>query len=181
MSKYIKLFETHSEYNTYINGQDAILPNVSYCEDNNDVHYNPWTDPRLIVTYNVTSTSEATTLYMYYEGMVTGDAMFDNVEIDGVEVSVSTLDTAQGTYQFSTTGEHIVKYTLSDPTFIGISITDRSDPTTWHIGATFNKCTNLTSITIPNSVTSISQGAFHGCASLIRVNSNINGKCIYTW
>ena len=41
--KYIKLFETHSEYNTYINGNDKILPNVSYCEDNNDVHYNPWT------------------------------------------------------------------------------------------------------------------------------------------
>ena len=42
-TKYLKLFETHSEYQTYINGQDAILPNVSYCEDNNDVHYNPWT------------------------------------------------------------------------------------------------------------------------------------------
>ena len=43
--KYIKLFETHNEYETYINGQDAILPNVSYCEDQNDVHYNPYVDP----------------------------------------------------------------------------------------------------------------------------------------
>ena len=42
-TKYLKLFETHAEYQTYINGQDSILPNVSYCEDNNDVHYNPWT------------------------------------------------------------------------------------------------------------------------------------------
>lgn len=42
MAKYIKLFETHSEYETYIEGQDAILPNVSYCEDQNDVHYNPY-------------------------------------------------------------------------------------------------------------------------------------------
>ena len=41
MGKYLKLFETHSEYNTYINGNDKVLPNVSYCEDNNEVHYNP--------------------------------------------------------------------------------------------------------------------------------------------
>lgn len=41
MGDYLKLFETHSEYETYIEGQDAILPNVSYCEDQNDVHYNP--------------------------------------------------------------------------------------------------------------------------------------------
>ena len=62
MAKYLKFFETHSAYNTYITGNDKILPNVSYCEDNNDVHYNPWTDPRVIVTYNVTTTSEAITL-----------------------------------------------------------------------------------------------------------------------
>ena len=37
--KYLKLFETHTEYQTYINSQDRILPNVSYCEDNNEVHY----------------------------------------------------------------------------------------------------------------------------------------------
>ena len=41
MGKYIKLFQTHSEYEAYIGGEDAFLPNVSYCEDINDVHYNP--------------------------------------------------------------------------------------------------------------------------------------------
>lgn len=39
--KYLKFFENHTDYETYINGQDAILPNVSLCEDQNDVHYNP--------------------------------------------------------------------------------------------------------------------------------------------
>ena len=43
MGKYLKLFEEHADYETYIKGQDVILPNVSYCEDNNCVHYNPWT------------------------------------------------------------------------------------------------------------------------------------------
>lgn len=41
MGKYLKLFDTHAEYETYSGGGGMILPNVSYCEDNNGVHYNP--------------------------------------------------------------------------------------------------------------------------------------------
>lgn len=44
MGNYLKLFETHSEYEAYSRGE-MILPNVSYCEDNNEVHYNPYVDP----------------------------------------------------------------------------------------------------------------------------------------
>ena len=39
MGKYLKLFETHAEYEEA--RQNLILPNISYCEDNNEVHYNP--------------------------------------------------------------------------------------------------------------------------------------------
>ena len=39
MGKYIKLFDTHTDYGTYISDIDAILPNVSYCENNDHVHY----------------------------------------------------------------------------------------------------------------------------------------------
>ena len=42
MGDYLKAFEKHSEYETYSSG-DMLKPNVSYCEDNNEVHYNPWT------------------------------------------------------------------------------------------------------------------------------------------
>ena len=42
MGKYLKLFEQHAQYETYINSQDAVLPNVSYCIDNDEVHYNPY-------------------------------------------------------------------------------------------------------------------------------------------
>ena len=45
MGDYLKLFETHTEYQTYEQSGDMIKPNVSYCEDNNDVHYNPYVDP----------------------------------------------------------------------------------------------------------------------------------------
>lgn len=40
MAIYIKLFNTHSEYETYITSSDKILPNLSYCEDIDDVHFN---------------------------------------------------------------------------------------------------------------------------------------------
>ena len=39
--KYLKLFNQHSSYETYINGSDKVLPNVSYCENENEIHYNP--------------------------------------------------------------------------------------------------------------------------------------------
>lgn len=46
MAIYLKQFSTHSEYDTYINGSGAILPNVSVCKDQPTVvHYNPWVDP----------------------------------------------------------------------------------------------------------------------------------------
>ena len=37
--KYCKIFETHADYQAYKNSQDFILPNVSHCIDQNDVHY----------------------------------------------------------------------------------------------------------------------------------------------
>jgi len=45
MAIYLKQFSTHSEYEQYINGSDAILPNVSICTTEGDVHYNPYVDP----------------------------------------------------------------------------------------------------------------------------------------
>ena len=38
--KYLKAFNTHSEYQTYINRGNTVLPNVSICREEGDVHYN---------------------------------------------------------------------------------------------------------------------------------------------
>ena len=40
--KYLKLFKIHSDYEEYINGGGAVLPNVSYTEDKRSIYYNPW-------------------------------------------------------------------------------------------------------------------------------------------
>ena len=41
MSKYLKLFNNHSEYDAFTGSTEFITPNVSLCIEENDVHYNP--------------------------------------------------------------------------------------------------------------------------------------------
>ena len=43
MAKYLKKFENHAAYETAQSG--LILPNVSLCVSENEVHYNPYVDP----------------------------------------------------------------------------------------------------------------------------------------
>ena len=177
MNKNIKLFETHAAYNTYINGQDAILPNVSYCVDNNEVHYNPlFIENRLVITYDVEDASVPTLLYNYGTSgaHVTAVDNFDKVEIDDVVVSPQDLDNAQGKYQL-TVGEHTVKYTLTTPTIIkyamfgdlggNIPISNIEIPSNIEtIGdSAFFMCTKLTSVVIPSNVTKIDAQAFAYC------------------
>ena len=101
----------------------------------------------MTVKYNVTDTSNQTKL-------CNSTGYFSTMEIDGV-VQPSVVSE----YTFSTTGEHIVKYTLVDDTTIGNNA--------------FQYCTSLTSVTIPNSVKSIGNNAFQGCdmTSLVIPNS----------
>lgn len=97
---YLKLFDTHSQYESYAGGGGMLKPNVSHCVEENEVHYNP-IETRLIVKYNVANASNPTQLYYYYaegeeEYWTRGVDMFTNVEIDGTEVSLADLDTASG-------------------------------------------------------------------------------------
>ena len=40
--EYLNLFVQNSEYQTFMSGGGEVsLPNVSYCEKENEVHYNP--------------------------------------------------------------------------------------------------------------------------------------------
>ncbi len=38
---YLKLFQTHEEYEDFVSGGTMVKPNVSHCVQDNEVHYNP--------------------------------------------------------------------------------------------------------------------------------------------
>ena len=109
-------------------------------------------DIRVVAKYNVTSTGNPTQLC--YSDAV---SQFSAIEIDGV-----AQPSVVSTYTFSTTGEHTVKYTLTDPTSIGVYA--------------FMECLSLTSIEIPNSVTSIGEGTFYECSSLTSCTFDKNSQ-----
>ena len=167
MEEYIKLFQNHTQYEAYKNSADYIRPNVSYCEDNKDVHYNPWEETRVVAKYNVTSTSS--TINILNSSSV---SYFTEIEIDGV-VQPSVVYS----YKFDTLGEHTVKYTLADPTRIdsmafyntGLVSVIIPDGVTNINTQAFSFCRSLTSVTIPNSVTSISGSVFSNCTNLTSV------------
>lgn len=48
MAKHLKLFDTHADYETFIETADFIKPNVSHCVAENDVHYNPIQPPTIL-------------------------------------------------------------------------------------------------------------------------------------
>ena len=169
MAIYLKQFNTHSEYEQYINGSGAILPNVSICKTEGDVHYNPFVETRVVAKFNVTDASNPTQLC--YNSAV---SQFSAIEIDGV-----AQPSVVSAYTFSTTGEYTVKYTLKDPTSIsGYTFYGCSSLTSINIpdnvtsigGNAFTYCNSLTSIDIPSGVTSIGSNTFESCSSLTSIN-----------
>ena len=126
-------------------------------------------DRYLVVEYNVTDTVNPTKIgySVYIDG-------FSQIEIDGV-VQPSVVDS----YTFTTTGKHIVKYTLTDPTTIGqLCLHDCSNIKSIIIpfGVTtigrsaFANCTSLTSVKIPKGVTTIEGSVFSNCTSLTEIS-----------
>lgn len=154
MGDYLKLFEEHADYETYIEGQDVILPNVSYCEDNNCVHYNPQ------INKNIIYKASAKLQESNYSG---GE--------DNVGIYVTALDATIESHTFEN-GVGIVKFdsdltTIGKWAFLFTEITEITIPkTVTTIGAAAFGGSDLTTITIPDSVTSIGGSAFNGCTSL---------------
>ena len=139
MGTFISKFDTTAELAAFSGTSDCLKPHVSLTKDDMQVHFFEL-ETRVVAKYNVTTTSNPTKI-------VNDTNVFSAIEIDGV-VQPSVVSA----YTFSTTGEHTVKYTLTDPTSIGY-------------GA-FDNCSSLTSVTIPNSVTSIYEEAFYNCSGL---------------
>ena len=99
--KNIKTFDTHAEYNAYITGSTKVLPNISYCKDNDESHITA--KPKITMK-----------VYVNEAGIkrIFGDSTnVESVVIDGV---VTPKESETGKYNFTTAGEHEVKILFKD-------------------------------------------------------------------
>lgn len=114
MMKYLKLFSNHTDYEEA--RQNLILPNVSLCAQENEVHYNPYVDPYAgheyvdlglpsgtkWATMNVGASSETDYGYYYQYGKgaaqyaaTSGDSIYSGTE-NPLDSSVDTASQVWG-------------------------------------------------------------------------------------
>lgn len=181
--KYIKLFTDHNNYQNFIESQDSLQPNISFCKTVRHIHFNP-EETRLIAIFNITDTTNPTTITN-----VNGWDDIESVEItsptnnvftltanDLVEYdSISGIDPLLG-YQFTETGNFTFKYTFKPnvhtiPTnlFNYIPYVKRVEiPYVINIigNNAFVNCTNLETVVMTDSITIINDQAFLYCTKL---------------
>lgn len=155
-------------YNTYVCGNDKLFPNS---KDEMNKKEDTTSSSELIVKYYVSEPSSVQLYTASAEQGVLGSLMFTKIEIDGIGLSIDSIDNPtrgenpiSGTFFFDEAGYHTVKYTLKDPTILGVKEDSSS------FGAVFINCVNIVEVVIPNSVIVIGQQTFTNCTSLTNIN-----------
>lgn len=173
MSKYIKVFQSHTEYEAYADG-DMLLPNVSHCVSEHEVHYNPWVERPFFCKLTLNNDD---VVELEGSGELTS-AMISSYKSTLVSAEIGELCTSIGGYVFLNCTSLASVTIQNSVTSIGYQAFQNCqslrsvtipDNVTNIGGNAFAYCTGLTSITIPNSVTSISSGAFANCSNLASV------------
>ncbi len=182
MAIYLKKFENHTQYETYTASTEFITPNVSLCEQENEVHYNPYVEPPFFCKLTL---SNGEIVEIEGSGQLTS-AMIKAYSATTVNAEIGTLCTSIGSFAFDD--------------YTSLTSIDIPDSVTSIGGYAFYNCYNLTSIDIPSgvtriedsvfnmmdghsltsitmsdNVTSIGNSAFSNCSSLKRLNSNVDG------
>lgn len=143
------------------------MPNVSLCAQENEVYYNQIVPPSRVITtiVNVETTSNPTVLC--YEGgwskvesvLVTrpNGTTYEITYNDLVQYDPMGYDDPTMGYQFDTIGNHTIEYTL------------KSDVISLTTSDMFVCNYNVTSIIIPNCISSIGVETFMYCYKLTRL------------
>ena len=194
MAKYLKLFETHSEYVDFTHTEDFLLPNVSYCKDVTDeVHYNPLPTPQPsnILLYEApaklteTTSDKGNGLHTNkFNGPTIISHDFDNgvgtVELSGDLIALpeytfygaSTITKVSMPNGVTNIGQYAF-YSCNGLTSVGVSGSGASvelpDSLTTIYNYAFYNCSGLTTVTIPSTVTTINDSAFYTCTHLTSI------------
>ena len=180
---YLKEFDSHSSYESELNGGgvDFKIPNVSYCEDVKDVHYNPYntvefyvgevtgtqtvkiyTDSRTSIPIQV---SEGNKWYSYVlpkgKGLykIYGDSVKKVVVKANINIGSDTIipsSTVEASFKGSNTSKvtdmSIMFYDCRGLTSLDVSNFDTSNVT--DMSYMFDNCNSLTSLDLRNFNTS---------------------------
>jgi hypothetical protein len=121
-----------------------ILPNVSYCEDNNEVHYNPFVPP----FFCKLTLSDDSVVELEGSGELTQAMVSDQYKGTLVSAEIGDLCTSIGTDAFLNC-RSLTSVTIPDSvTFIG--------------GGAFYNCVNLSSVTFESETPcDLGEWAFH--------------------
>ena len=196
MGKYLKLFETHSQYEAYVVGGEYLRPNVSHCISEDDVHYTlPIYWPREYFTIEslednntiylkATSTSIAKTVsastdngetWQEYTSIITGSgttlATLNNGDKLLIKGQNRTYGTSSYYNQFKSTGQFEVKGNIMSLISGGSFINADELTTSYTFNRLFSGCSGLTSaenLVLPATTLANScyRYMFGGCTSL---------------
>ena len=178
--KFLRKFNEHTSYEAELNrlGVDIGLPNVSYCKDVDDVHFNPY---NLIEFYvgNITGTTQQTVkIYTdlntsvdievskgnkWYSYLLPKYKGLFKIEGDSVKKVVVKAD-------ITTSGYTIIPTSTVEASFKGSNTSNVTD-----MGGMFNYCDGLTSLDLTNFDTSNVTNMFimfQGCSGLTSLDLN---------
>lgn len=149
--KHLKLFNDAVSYEAWKNSEEYVLPNVSYVVETEDVSFEPYvkTHPNNVITYKSSSKLLETVV--------------DNDRTDGYGNYVTTTTTYFDRTAFNA---NVVSHEFANG--IG-TITFDADVTEVRYHA-FNRCYELTEITLPDTVIAVDTNAFVNCYGFPYVN-----------
>lgn len=176
MSNHLKLFENHAQYEQYISGDGVMLPNVSHCINESEMHYTPYVSyPSIVLEITVPNDNTLVWFYRNFDYATSGDdTNIKYIEINGVRKAMTERlilsQTSYGAFYGirMKAGNYTVKYILEDETFMSHAIC--GNPYQDGGGIFIDDITN--SITVPETVTSLNANAlswFGNC----QININI--------
>lgn len=149
MANHLALYSNTITYNYELSNGTIIKPNVSYCEDTLEVHYNPLVKPKNIITYNAPSKLVETTSSKN-SGLHTN--AFNCAMVS------HTFENGVGTVEFESDVTSIGGYAFYGCS--GLTNIDIPNSVEYISEQAFFNCTSLSTITIPNSVRYIEKEAF---------------------
>lgn len=150
---HLTYFDTIEEYNAYINSEDYVKPNISYCADVDAVFMKEDFVPSMSAVFNITSTG-TTPIANTIDG------------IKAIRVDGQLMGELSNLYKFESTGNHTVEYQFRKQNTIPKEI--------------FYDFTAITSVNLSN-ISYIGDTNFYGCTNIafgnLVFNGNIGNNC----